>query len=158
MAYIYKSVGNVKLEKFIAQLDNVQWEVDSRALEIAERGQDLLRDHRVDDVAHTEVEKDGIDAFAVLVDNYVSNNETKQSNTALSIEFGRAGFIDPDTGEEWGEMEGLFILTQAAHLPKKSGAGSKAKRTKLSKMAFFANAKGRKRKRKRGKVSLGGDA
>jgi len=127
--YMYKGVGGKPLEEFIALLDNVQFEVDSRALEIAERGQNLLRDHRVDGIAHMEVEKGDIDAYAVLVDSNVTNDESSESNSALSIEFGRAGWIDQD-GETWGEMKGLHILASAANIPKKGGKRSKKRRNR----------------------------
>lgn len=119
-AYLYERVAGRKFEEFIALLDNVQWEVDSRALEIAERGEMILRDHRVDGIAHMETEKGDIDAYAVLVDSEVTNDEGAESNSALSIEFGRAGWID-ENGETWGEMEGLQVLATAANLPKTEG-------------------------------------
>lgn len=122
--YIYQRVAGRKFEEFIALLDVVQFEVDTTADEIAHRAKDLLKDHRVDHIAHIETAKGDIDAYAVLVDSNITNVEKKKSNSALSIEFGRAGFIDPETGEEWGEMEGLYILTRAANLPKKGGRRS----------------------------------
>lgn len=127
MAYIYERVAGRKFEEFIAYLDNVQFEVDTRAVEIAERGENLLQDHRVDGVAHMEVEKGDIDAYAVLVDSNITNGEDADSNSALSIEFGRAGWIDQD-GKTWGEMEGLGILASAAHLPKVHGKRSAKRR------------------------------
>lgn len=140
MAYIYQRVDGLKFEEFIAYLPGVQDEVDDRAIEIAQRAEALLADHHVENVAHIELAKGDIDAYVVLVDTNVTNDETSKSNSALSIEFGRAGFIDDD-GSVWGEMEGLHILTRAANLPKKSGP--RAARRRLSKAAVF----GRKRRR-----------
>jgi len=120
MAYIYKAVAGRPLEEFIARLDNVQWEVDSRAVEIADRGENLLRDHRVEGIAHIELAKGDIDSYVVLTDSEITNDESSEANSALSIEFGREGWIDED-GNTWGEMKGLHILTTAANLPKKGG-------------------------------------
>lgn len=127
MAYMYERVAGRKFEEFIAYLDNVQWEVDSRALEVAERAENLLRDHRVDGIAHIETEKGDVDSYVVLVDSNVTNIEDGDSNSALSIEFGRAGWIDQD-GKTWGEMAGLHILASAANLPKSGGKRSAKRR------------------------------
>ena len=119
-AHLYQKVAGRKFEEFIALVDSVQFEVDSRAIEIGERADALLLDHRVDGIAHIELEKGDIDSYVVLVDSEITNDETADSNSALSIEFGRAGWIDQN-GETWGEMKGLEILTDAAHLPKAKG-------------------------------------
>lgn len=58
--------------------------------------------------AKIEVSHGDVDWYISLVDP-----------NALSIEFGRADYIDPDTHERWGGMEGTYILTDAANLPHK---------------------------------------
>lgn len=146
--YIYRRVAGRKTEEYLAMLDVVQAEVDDTADQIVHRADDLLKDHRQDKVAHIEFAKGDIDAYAVLVDSNITNSETAKSNTALSIEFGRAGFIDPTTGEEWGEMEGLFILTNAANsvgasLP--THGGSKSRRVPLAKPRRGRGGKFRRR-------------
>lgn len=144
MAHVYKGVGGKGLEEFLAGMNAVQWEVDNRALEVAGRAEDLLEDNHVENIAHIDIAKGDIDAYVMLVDSELTNSEGAKSNSALSIEFGREGFIDPDTGDKWGASDGLYILTRAANLPKKPRA--KSKRVYLSKKAFFA-AKNRRRKR-----------
>lgn len=115
MAYIYMNTNEI-----VANVDSVQWEVDTRAVEIGIRAENLLADHRVDHVAEIDLAKGDVDAYVVLVDSNITNDETAKSNTALSIEFGRAGWID-ENGETWGAMDGLHILTRAAHLPNAKG-------------------------------------
>lgn len=146
MARIYDNVNGKGLEEYLAGMNATQWEVENRALEIGLRAENLLRDHRVQHIAHIEVDRGDVDAYVGLVDSELSNDENAKSNSALSIEFGRQGFIDPDTGDEWGDMDGLYILTRAAHLKRKPHYTVKRKRTYLSKRAFFA-AKNRRRKR-----------
>ena len=138
--FIYNRVKGRKFEEYIALLDVVQKEVDDAADEIAHRAKDALKDHRVQNIAHIEIAKGDIDAYVVLVDSNITNSESAKSNTALSIEFGREAFIDPDTGEEWGAMEGLYILTTAAGLQRKP-RGSKSKKTKLAKPVRGANGR-----------------
>lgn len=147
MARIYDSVNGEKLERYLASMPATQWEVENRALEIGMRAENLLKDHHVEDIAHIDVDSDGIDSEVLLVDSNVTNSETKFSNTALSIEFGRQAFIDPDTGERWGAMDGLYILTRAAHLKHRPHATVKNKPTMLSKAAFFAALSKRQRRR-----------
>ncbi len=144
MARVDRSVGGKPLEEYLAGMNAVQWETENRALEVAMRAEDLLRDHRQQQVAHIDLEQGDIDSYVTLVDSEVTNTENAKSNTALSIEFGREGFVDPDTGEEWGASEGLYILTRAANLRRPKRA--KSRRVVLSKKAFFAAANRRKKK------------
>ena len=122
MATIYKSVKGRKLTDVIARNKGVQDELDRRTFEMAVRAEEDLLEHRMEGHAAIEVAHGDIDWYVVLSDE-------RGQEAAMSIEFGRAGYIDPDTREEYGEMEGLFILARAAHLPKER----KNKRRKIRK-------------------------
>jgi hypothetical protein len=122
MAFLYKNTPKV-----IAQLEGVQAEIWERTFEIAVRAEELLKQHRAEGVASIDVAKGRIDGYVVLQD---ANGTNKKSgaNSAASIEFGRDGYtvvVVDDQGKavttyEVGPMEGLHILEEASHLPKKS--------------------------------------
>lgn len=61
-----------------------------------------------------------LDFLASLVD---------PEGNAGSIEWGRAGYEDPDTGETWGAMEPTYVMTRAAGLPRRK-VFSRRKRTR----------------------------
>ena len=123
MAYIYKNTP-----KIIAQHEGVQAEIWERTFEIAVRAEELLKQHRAEGIASIDMAKGRIDGYVVLQD---ANGTNKKSgaNSAASIEFGRDGYtvvVVDDNGKavttyEVGPMEGLHILEEASHLPKKSG-------------------------------------
>lgn len=115
MAEIYKRVKGQPIEKFIGKVRPVQAELSERAFEIGVRAEQRLIDHRQDGHAYIEVDTFG------NVDWYVWLNDENGDEAAMSIEFGRAGYIDVETKEVFGAMEGLFILTDAAHLSRKRG-------------------------------------
>lgn len=117
MAYLYQRVRGMELQEAIAHQVDVQIALDERAFEIAVRAERALIEHRVDGIAHIEVEKHDVDSYVVLVDSNVTNDETAKSNSALSIEAGRAGYID-EHGVTYGSMKALNILANAAHLPE----------------------------------------
>lgn len=119
--YVYKRVRGKQFEEFIARLDGVQDSVAITAADIGVDADALLKDHHVDGIAHIEVTKayKEVDRFVCLVDSNVTNEESADNNSALSIEAGRAGYIDPDTGKTWGEMEGLYILSEAAGIKRR---------------------------------------
>jgi hypothetical protein len=105
MAKIYR-----RTTKQVAVNEGVQAALEARAFEIAARAEvDLIR-HRQDGNAEIDIEHGDVDWYVILSDE-------RGQKAALSIEYGRAGYTDPETGESWGEMEGLFILHHAAHLP-----------------------------------------
>ncbi|WMI34738.1 hypothetical protein SEA_MARAV_16 [Streptomyces phage Marav] len=118
-----------KLHKLIAELDGVQGEIWERTFEIAARAEALLVQHRAEGVARIDMAKGDIDAYVVLEDTNANNtgSDKKSANSAASIEFGRSGYeveVVDSAGNvvreyEVGAMEGLYILTEASHLPKK---------------------------------------
>jgi hypothetical protein len=138
MAYIYKGLNGKNMAEFIASLDAVQAEVDERAFEIGVRAEELLLHHRVEGIAQVEIAKGDIDAYVVLSDANGTNAKTN-SNSALSIEFGRQAYdVEVIDGQgkvvdEYtvGAMEGLHILEEASHLPKKQGPKAKPKKRKV---------------------------
>lgn len=105
---------------WIANLAGVQESVELGATRIATVADGLLLDHHVEFIAHIEVESHDVDRFVCLVDSNVTNEESATNNSALSIELGRAGYID-EHGQTYGEMEGLYILSTAARVPRKRG-------------------------------------
>ncbi|AXQ61070.1 hypothetical protein SEA_HANK144_14 [Streptomyces phage Hank144] len=115
MAKIYQ-----RTPKIVAQHAAVQDELERRTFEVAVRAEQILVEHRQDGHAEIDVEHGDIDYYVVLSDE-------RGQKAALSIEYGReAGEYevrDPETGEmvtvEYGAMEGLHVLAQASHLPKK---------------------------------------
>lgn len=112
MAKVYTRVGGRKLTKLIALNEGVQAELERRTFEIATRAEVDLIEHRADGDAAIEVEHGDVDFYVILTDD-------RGQKAALSIEFGRAARIDPETGREKAAMEGLFILHNATHLPRK---------------------------------------
>lgn len=113
MAVVYNRMGGkgMKVEEFVAHHVDVQEEVEARAFEVAARAEVLLMEHRQDGHASIDIEHGDIDWYVVL-------NDERGQDAALSIEYGRAGYID-QWGNNWGEMEGLYILARASNLPKK---------------------------------------
>jgi hypothetical protein len=138
MAYIYKGLNGKNLEEIIASLDGVQDEVDSRAFEIGVRAEELLLQHRAEGIAQIDIVKGDVDSYVVLVDANGTNAKSG-ANSAASIEFGRSAYdvevVDQQghyvTEYTVGAMQGLHILEEASHLPKKSGPTVKVKRQKV---------------------------
>jgi hypothetical protein len=138
MAYIYKGLNGKNMAEFIASLSEVQGEVDQRAFEIGVRAEELLIQHKVEGVAQIEIAKGDIDAYVVLSDANGTNAKSN-SNSALSIEFGRQAYdveVVDDQGKvidqyTVGAMQGLHILEEASHLPKKQGPKAKPKKRKV---------------------------
>jgi hypothetical protein len=138
MAYIYKGLNGKTMGDIIASLPEVQAEVDDRAFEIGVRAEELLMQHKAEGVAQIEIAKGDIDAYVVLADANGTNAKSN-ANSAMSIEFGRSAYdvevVDQQghyvTEYTVGAMEGLHILEQASHLPKKSGPKVKVKRKKI---------------------------
>ncbi|WP_420312550.1 DUF5403 family protein [Streptomyces sp. YS-B37] len=138
MAYIYRGLNGKNMEEFIASLPEVQAEVDQRAFEIGVRAEELLLAHRVDGIAQIDIAKGDIDAYVVLSDANGTNVKSN-SNSALSIEFGRQAY-DVEVVDSQGKvvneytvgaMEGLHILEEASHLPRKNGPKAKVKKRKV---------------------------
>lgn len=112
MAEIYRVVRGQPIQQFIGKIGPVQAELEARAFEIGVRAETRLLEHRLE--GHAAIE---VDTFG-NIDWYVWLTDEQGDMAALSIEFGRAGFIDPETGETYGAMEGLYILTDAANLKR----------------------------------------
>lgn len=106
MAKIYRSTP-----KRVAQHEGVQAALEARTFEIAARAEVELIRHRQDGHAEIDIEHGRVDWYVILSDE-------RGQKAAMSIEYGRAGYIDPETGERYAAMDGLFILHRAAHLPK----------------------------------------
>ncbi|QAX95465.1 hypothetical protein SEA_BARTHOLOMEWSD_15 [Streptomyces phage BartholomewSD] len=127
MAYIYKGLDGKKMSEIIASLDEVQGEIWERTFEIAARAEALLVQHRVEGIAKIDMAKGDIDAYVVLEDTN-KTNARKSNNSAASIELGRGGYtveVVDERGKvvneyEVAPAEGLHILTEASHLPKRS--------------------------------------
>ncbi|ATI18635.1 hypothetical protein SEA_AMETHYST_13 [Streptomyces phage Amethyst] len=149
MAYIYKGLDGKNMAEFIASLPEVQDEVDNRAFEIGVRAEELLLQHRVEGIAQIEIAKGDIDAYVVLTDANGTNSKSG-ANSAASIEFGRSAYdveVVDETGkvvDEYtvGAMEGLHILSQASHLPKKSGPRVKGKKRRIKAKAGKTKKRG----------------
>ncbi|MFF7800249.1 DUF5403 family protein [Streptomyces olivaceus] len=127
MAYIYKGLNGKNMAEVIASLDEVQGEVWERTFEIAARAEALLVQHRVEGIAKIDMAKGDIDAYVVLEDRNATNAR-KSNNSAASIELGRGGYT-VEVVDERGRIvneyqvspaEGLHILAEASHLPKRS--------------------------------------
>lgn len=127
MATIYKGLNGKKMTEVIASLPEVQGEIWERTFEIAARAEALLVQHRVEGIAQIDMAKGDIDAYVVLEDTN-ETNARNGNNSAASIELGRGGYtvqVVDDRGKvideyEVGPMEGLHILEEASHLPKRS--------------------------------------
>ncbi|QPB09612.1 hypothetical protein CPT_Spernnie_008 [Streptomyces phage Spernnie] len=138
MAYVYKGLNGKTMGDIIASLPEVQAEVDDRAFEIGVRAEELLIQHKAEGVAQIEIAKGDIDAYVVLADANGTNAKSG-ANSAASIEFGRSAYdvevVDQQghyvTEYTVGAMQGLHILEEASHLPKKSGPKVKVKRKKI---------------------------
>ncbi|MFI9228983.1 DUF5403 family protein [Streptomyces rimosus] len=119
MAKVFRSVGGRKLTKVIAQNEGVQAEVEARTFEIAVRAEEILQQHRADGHSQILVEEGKVDRYVVLSDD-------RGQKAAMSIEYGREAYTvtrkDRYSNEfevEVGEMDGLYVLATASHLPKK---------------------------------------
>lgn len=127
MAYIYKGLDGKNMEEVIASLDGVQGALWERTFEIAARAEALLVQHRVEGIAQVDMAKGDIDAYVVLEDANATNKK-KGANSAASIELGRGGYTVEVVDEqgrvvdeyEVAPAEGLHILAEASHLPKRS--------------------------------------
>jgi hypothetical protein len=112
MALVYRSVGGRKVTKVIANNEGVQDELERRTFEIAARAEVLLLEHRREGTAEIDIEHGDVDWYVILCDD-------RGQKAALSIEYGRAARVDPETGEAKDAMDGLYILHKATHLPVK---------------------------------------
>lgn len=107
MAKVYRAVGGHKITQYIAELPEVQLEIDKATLEIGSTAEGILAGHHFEWDAFIEVAKGDIDGYVIL-------NDERGQKAAMSIEYGRK-----PNAEGKGGMEGLQILHKAAHLRKK---------------------------------------
>lgn len=103
------------IEKALARHGAVQSYLDELLFAMKAHADVELAAHRHDGHAAIDIARGRIDHYLVLTDE-------RGQKAALSIEFGRAGYIDPETGATWGAMDGLFILHRVARLPRKRKA------------------------------------
>jgi hypothetical protein len=104
---LYKNV-----EKALAKEPFVQGFLDDVVFVMESVATVSLIEHKQEGHAYIETAKGRVDRYLILVDE-------RGQKAAMSIEYGRAGYIDPESGEVWGAMEPLYILTRAANLPKR---------------------------------------
>ncbi|MCC2278893.1 DUF5403 family protein [Streptomyces sp. ET3-23] len=119
MAKVYQSLNGRKIEKLIAVNEGVQAELTARAFEIAVRAEEILVQHRADGHAEIDIEAGDNNRYVILSDD-------RGQKAALSIEYGRQESIVVRENKHGGkyldvipEMDGLYILATASHLPKK---------------------------------------
>ncbi|MER5632163.1 DUF5403 family protein [Streptomyces nitrosporeus] len=125
MAFMYERTPEI-----VSMHQDVRDELERVMFEVAARAEELLVQHRVEGVAHIDVEEGDYDKYVVLADNDHGNGEHDEDesyrNSAAAIEFGRRAYETTRTdrwGNEYtvkvGASTPLFILTRAAQLPKK---------------------------------------
>lgn len=120
MAIVFKKVNGRKITKVIALTSEAQNAIDDKALFAAQNAEGYLLAARVrTGTSYISVEKGDVDSYVVL-------DDTRGLDAALSIEFGRRGYEDPETGEEKGASAGLFVLNRA--FPALSGSKKRPRR------------------------------
>ena len=116
MAVVYRRVRGKKTTKVIASNEGVQDELERRTFQMAATAEVLLLEHRQEGDAEIDIERGDVDWYVILSDE-------RCQQAAMSIEYGRAARIDPETGAEKAAMDGLYILHKASHLPVKRQGG-----------------------------------
>jgi hypothetical protein len=106
MVNLFYNVQGARFDRYIASMIGVRDELDSVAFAAKAHADALLVEHRHDGHAYTEVTKGKLDRYLVL-------NDERGQMAALSIEFGRDPYTDPETGETDAGMDGLYILHKA---------------------------------------------
>jgi hypothetical protein len=126
VAKVYARVGGKPLTKVIALHRDVQSRIDDETEFYALKADGLLRARAKNRTNDSEITVDRGD-----VDGYVVLDDSRGLDAALTIEYGRKGEMDPETGEWKGASEGLWVLHDAFGLrdprklsrrPKKGGA------------------------------------
>ncbi|MGW7434720.1 hypothetical protein [Streptomyces sp. NPDC054849] len=137
-----ESVEGLKLEEYLALMDGVQGEVEFTQFEIRVRAEENLQRVKQDRKSRAAVSNTSIQTERGRVDRYVvlqdiaTDEQAGKANSALSIELGRGAYdvtlLNPEgeTVNEYtvGAMNGLYILTDAANLPRSRKGGSKVRR------------------------------
>ncbi|MEU6056982.1 hypothetical protein [Streptomyces sp. NPDC047097] len=139
-----RAVGGRKLEQFLALMDGVQLSLTETQFEMQVRAEENLNQAKSRrggpgalDASRASIETDRgrVDRFVVLQDSS-SSRQGGDVNSALAIELGRNAYDvtvlnaagDPVREYEVGAMQGLYVLTDAANLPRKRKGGAKGKR------------------------------
>ncbi|MFF3015823.1 hypothetical protein F0344_12455 [Streptomyces finlayi] len=136
-----RSVDGKKLEEFLALMDGVQGELDVQQFEMQVRAEENLQRVKASPKTRGSVSQSSIETERGRVDRYVilqdiTKSDSASVNSAMSIEVGRGAYdvtlLSPD-GETVSEytvagFEGLYILANAAKLPRKNKGGSRTKR------------------------------
>ncbi|WP_432078677.1 hypothetical protein [Streptomyces sp. YPW6] len=136
-----RSVDGKKLEQFLALMDGVQGELEVKQFEIQVRAEENLQQVKASPKTRGSVSQSSIETDRGRVDRYVilqdiTTSDSASVNSALSIEVGRGAYdvtLQSPDGETISEytvagFEGLYILTNAANLPRKSKGGSRTRR------------------------------
>lgn len=104
MVDMFKSVRGKRTNGYVATMPAVQAELDKKVKLRARRAARLLAQHKNEDHAYIDIEKNGAGRYIVLND---ASFQFHGNAGAMSIEFGRKP-SDRDKGHE-----GLFILHRA---------------------------------------------
>ncbi|MEU5446887.1 hypothetical protein [Streptomyces californicus] len=136
-----RSVDGKKLEQFLALMDGVQGELEVKQFEIQVRAEENLQRVKASPKTRGSVSQSSIETDRGRVDRYVilqdiTTSDSASVNSALSIEVGRGAYdvtLQSPDGETISEytvagFEGLYILTNAANLPRKNKGGSRTRR------------------------------
>lgn len=111
MATVYRWVRGMPIQRAMAVTQETQDELERQAKKIEARAKILLAAHKDRGDAQIEVSQG-------KVDHFVSLDDSRGYGAAMSMEFGHDSFVLPN-GNVIPAMEGLYILHQAANLPRK---------------------------------------
>lgn len=100
----------VNLDDDIAHMPEVRAQLVDHADDVATAARLALAAHRKQGHARITRSRGELDEFVNLEDS---------DGDAAAIEFGRQDYVDPDTGEWWGGMSPLFILSDAARIKRR---------------------------------------
>lgn len=112
-----------ELNGLVANSAQVQRAMDAGAFRVHALAEQRLLDHHYSGAAQIVTERVSSPRIRGRVDRKIILRDTGSvtdgvANTALSIEFGRAPYVD-QYGVEYGGMQGLYILTMAAAMAAK---------------------------------------
>ncbi|MBB3099397.1 hypothetical protein FHR83_007103 [Actinoplanes campanulatus] len=118
----------MKWERAIAAHVDVQDDLGRRAFAMKATGDRILQETPSAKQRAAGLTTEGHSEIRVEMgdetDWYVVLSDDRGDKAAAAIEYGRAGYIDPDTGERYGGTEGLNVLHRAT-------GGKLAKRGKV---------------------------
>lgn len=125
MVEVEREVKGQLIQRYLAVRRDTQRALREAAKEIAGRAEASLTAVRSRPGYHGAADAK-ISVTKGDIDYYVNLD----SEHALSIEFGRANYRDPETNELWGGTPGTFILTEAAGLEHRHNTRGPRKRRK----------------------------